>query len=525
MISVAAVPERLPSIGDQRMRTVVSSALLRVWLGVGLVLSHTMSTADETGPWINAQREHWKVPGVAVAIVRTNQAPELYASGLCNIERAISCSIDSPFYMGSMTKFVTGLIAATLATEKRVTLDEPLIHRWSDFRLSDVRWTDITLRDLLSQRSGLGSVDWPFFWDESLTRKDYVARAQYFPMAKPFRASFNYANANFVVAGSYLEHVTGKSWEDLVKTRLIEPLGMQHSGFESPEGKTVGYGIDSSGRFVPMPYLRTPAIGPAGSLVTTASDYAHFLTMLLDGGKWKGNEVLPMRAIDLATAPVVGHSFDRRFCGPPGGYGFGVWSCNYRDGMMLYHSGGYGGYTTHFALVPKLGIGIVVLSNQAQSGFPEALTVALLDRLIGLNGEETMTKFAAASQRKVILPSAQHVPPRTHPILEYHGRYENPAWGVFNVTSKGNELWIQQGPHNAHLEHHRYDSFSFAAMSNYDERLRVRFDADEDGNIAAIVLKDVDNAQAHRFERVKDKFNCGNAPTGTPQSRWLDWCR
>ena len=143
------------------------------------------------------------------------------------------CAPDSIFQIASMTKFFTGLLAAELAEEGLLNVDEPLSKRWPEFRLSDSRWTEVTLRNLLGQRAGLGSVDWPYYWDPSLSRETYVARLTGVPMATGFREKFSYANSNFIVAGSYLERVTGKTWEDLVLTRLAAPLNMRKTGFQT----------------------------------------------------------------------------------------------------------------------------------------------------------------------------------------------------------------------------------------------------------------------------------------------------
>lgn len=73
------------------------------------------------------------------------------------------CAPDSIFQIASMTKFFTGLLAAELAEEGLLNVDEPLSKRWPEFRLSNSRWTEVTLRNLLGQRAGLGSVDWPYY--------------------------------------------------------------------------------------------------------------------------------------------------------------------------------------------------------------------------------------------------------------------------------------------------------------------------------------------------------------------------
>ena len=474
---------------------------LRALLGAISLATATVACADDDGEWIDAQLRKWQVPGVAIAIVRPGQAPMLLARGLCDIEKQVPCTADSPFSMGSTTKFVTGLLAATLAAEKKLSLDEPLINRWPEFRLSDPRWTEITLKDLLSQQSGLGSVDWPYFWDDTLTRQDYVARAAFFPMAKPFRSGWRYANANFVIAGAYLERVSGQSWEALVRERLLLPLRMTHSGFDSPAGKTAGYVRDGNGAFVRVPHINTPAIGPAGSLVSTARDFSSLLQTVLDSGKWQGQQVLPASAVSAAIAPVIGLSYDRRSYGPPGGYGLGVFLASYRNSTILQHSGGYGGYSTHFALLPQQKIGVVVLANRTRSEFPHALALGLIDRVLGMSGDEPLARWLEPATRKAPITAAASAPGPTRPLPAYAGKFRNPAWGVFEVYRAQGKLNIRYGPFEAPLDHYRYDNFSFESAPGW-ERLRLRFEADAEGNIGGFSMDDEENAQLQKFERV-----------------------
>ena len=482
---------------QSRVRIIALRALLG---GISLAVA-TVACADNDGDWIDAQLRKWQVPGVAIAIVRPGQAPVLLGRGFCDIDKQVPCTADSPFSMGSTTKFVTGLVAATLAAEKKLSLDEPLINRWPEFRLSDPRWIEINLKDVLSQRSGLGSVDWPYFWDETLTRQHYVGRVAFVPMAKPFRSGWRYANANFVIAGAYLERVSGQSWEALVRERLLLPLAMTHSGFEAPVGKTAGYVLDGNGAFARVPHLNTPAIGPAGSLVSTARDFSSLLQAVLDNGQWQGRQVLPASAVSTAIAPVIGTSYDRRSYEAPGGYGLGVFLASYRNSTIVQHSGGYGGYSTHFALLPQRKIGVVVLANRTRSEFPHALALGLIDRALGMSGDEPLTRWFEPATRKAPIKAAAPALDPTRPLPLYAGKFRNAAWGVFEIYLAQGKLNIRYGSFEAPLDHYRYDNFSFESAPGW-ERLRLRFEADAEGNVGGFSMDDEENAPMQKFERV-----------------------
>ncbi|HTD28127.1 MAG TPA: serine hydrolase [Xanthomonadaceae bacterium] len=481
------------------MQWIKTTAVLSAILSAAILVMPCWATTNSDSRWIDAQRIRWNVPGVTVVVVEVGKAPRVYASGLCDIARKTPCAADSAFHIGSMTKFFTGLLAATLADDKKLRLDDALIDAWPDFRLSDSRWTQVTLRDLLGGRSGLGSVDWPYFWDQSFTRKDYLERIAFVPMAEPFRAKWAYADANFVAAGGYLERISGKPWEALLHERILDPLEMRDSGFKPP-ATTTGYGLDASGRDVAMPITTTQAIGPAGSIVSTAGDLSHFLQVVLDDGRWQGRQALPASAIRIATAPVIGLGYDKRFYGPPGAYGFGVFLASYRNNTILHHGGGYPGYSAHFALLPQRKLGVIVLTNRNASEFPEALTLGLLDRALGMSGDDTMARWFKDQDPQATAPASDATAAPTRPLGDYAGRYHHPAWGDFQIIRANDQLRIRFGSYETQLDHYRYDSFGFSSSLGW-ERMRLSFESDFDGNITSFMLDDATNAQPQRFEK------------------------
>lgn len=471
-------------------------------LGLVVCALPCSESAASEREWVEQQRQAWNVPGVVVVIARQDSEPILYASGICDIERNIPCTTKSQFQIGSVSKFFTGLLAATLAAEKEIQLDEPLIEAWPEFRLSDTRWVDMTLRDLLSGRSGLGSVDWPYFWDEQLSRTEYLGRLRSLPMERPFRSKWAYANANFVAAGAYLERVTGKSWENLTRERLFAPLEMRSSGFLMPLDGTRGYGLDGNGKNVAMARSTSQAIGPAGTIVSNAEDLSHFLTMLVNDGKWAGKPAIPAAALTAASAPTAtGMGYDRRYYGAPGAYGLGLFLASYRGHFIANHSGGYAGYTAHLAWLPHKKISVVVLANRNVTQFAEAMTLGLLDRALGEDSGPTMSKFLVEGASSPA-PSPKPGAPMTRPLDSYVGSYSSAAWGSFRVKRQGDQLQIDFGAFTSPLNHLNYDSFDFPAALNW-ERIRIRFDVNFDGNIDGFLLEDGRNSAPQRFNKMK----------------------
>ena len=109
------------------------------WLRITavLVMGNAHAEPRDDAAWIEAARARYSIPGVSIAIVQRDRPVQFYAAGFCNVERAIPCTENHRFAIGSVTKSITGLLAATLAAEKVVDLDAPAVRYWSALKLPD----------------------------------------------------------------------------------------------------------------------------------------------------------------------------------------------------------------------------------------------------------------------------------------------------------------------------------------------------------------------------------------------------
>ena len=471
-------------------------------IGIGALLLLTIGTSHaevgDDAAWIEAARAKYNIPGVSIAIVQRDQPTRFYSAGLCNVERAIPCTAQHRLPLGSVTKSITGLLAATLASEQRIDLDIPAIRYWPQIKLPDDRASQITLRDLLTQQGGLGAVDWPYNWDLTLTREDYLARLPLVPLAGPFRAGFAYANANFILGGKVLEEATGSTWESLVTERLLSPLGMSNSGFDAPAELTIGYGPATAGRLEPFPYLSPHAIRPAGGLVTTATDFSRLIAMVLGEGKFSGSQIVPAAAI--RTALSTGNT------GKRGGYGLGLAFTRFRDQLVFHHLGSMAGYSAAVLILPGRW-GVIVLTNRTGSTFPEGLSFALLDRQLGNTGDDTLKRLGGPTITAAAPETAGVIAPPASAIADFTGFYRHAAWGEFAVESAGTQLRIRLGSFAASLDSAGGESFSFLTAPGW-ERISITFQRDAGGRVTGFLMADGMNKSPQPFT----KFNMQSRP-------------
>ncbi len=460
-------------------------------LAFAVRVSHAEVGADAA--WIEAARAKYAIPGLAIAIVERDKPVRFHAAGLCDVERVIRCSEQHRFPIGSVTKSITGLIAAVLASGSQIDLDVPATRYWPSLRLSDDRARELTLKDLLTQRSGLGSVDWPYYWDKALTRDDYLERLAAVPFAKPFRAGFSYANANFVLAGKVLESATGSTWESLVKQNVLVPLGMSGSGFEASGNMATGYGPTVQGRFEPVPFVSPQAIRPAGGLVTTAADFSRLMAMIVSEGNAGGKQIVSAKAVDALLS--TGGSTKR------GGYGLGIGFTHFRDQLVFHHAGSMAGHSAAMLILPGRWA-VIVLANQTASIFPEGLAFALLDRHMGGAGDDALKRFGGPLPTQAVAEPRQTVAVSPDIAEGLVGAYRHAAWGEFAIASAGPRLRIRLGPFEAALDGEGGDSFSFLAAPGW-ERIGITFQRDAHGLVTGFSMLDGTNLAPQLFTKFK----------------------
>jgi len=192
----------------------------------------------------------------------------------------------------SASKWMTAALALTVVDEGKLSLDEPIGKRLAQFKGEAGK---ITLRQLLSFTAGQGSLkglaDVLQPTDITLAQSADLIAAR--PLEDPPGAVFKYGGPSLQVVGALVEQATGRSWTDLFDERIAHPLGLTHTSWSSA--------------------FRPPQPGPVrnpnlqGGVITTADDYARFLTMLAQGGVFRGHRVLSASAIDaMETAQTIG---------------------------------------------------------------------------------------------------------------------------------------------------------------------------------------------------------------------------
>src|SRR2546430_8356886 len=168
----------------------------------------------------------WRVPGVAVAVVRNDSVVFSKGYGVRELGKPARVDAHTLFAIGSTTKAFTAAALALLVDSGKVAWDDPVTKHLPALELADPYVTrELTVRDLLTHRSGLprGDLAW---YGSGFDRSEVLRRVRYLKPRWSFRSKYGYQNIMFLAAGEVVAAASGMSWGDFPKTRVFTPLGL-----------------------------------------------------------------------------------------------------------------------------------------------------------------------------------------------------------------------------------------------------------------------------------------------------------
>ena len=244
-------------------------------------------------------------------------------------------------------------------------------------------------------------------WYESdYSNEEIIKRMRHLPLQQAYRKDYGYQNNTFMIAGEVIKKVTGKTWGQFLTERILSPLGMTHTrlcGNDVKDTDPVAWPHIAGEK---IDFFRAPEHA-AASLFSSTDDMAAWISMLLNGGQYKGKQVLKAETIEriwtAETLLPVGKGWNRRGVHFRT-YGLGWYLFDYSGKRVIEHSGGMPGYISKVFLVPEKNLGVVVLTNDMDGGFlTSMLRYHLLDAYIRDKGNDYLAEFMGF--RKMPAPS------------------------------------------------------------------------------------------------------------------------
>src|SRR5215472_16626358 len=373
-------------------------ALLFTLLPVAAAQSRqgTAAVAPLSGPdvaridaFVSSQMQAQRIPRLSLGVVRGTQIVHLHGFGTADASGRL-VTPQTPFMIGSMSKSFTALAVMQLVEAGKMALDTPVQRYLPWFRVADpAASARITVRQLLNQTSGIpasseNEVKEGFLGTGNETLEQYVRGLKTLALNRPVGASFEYANTNYSVLGLIVQVVSGQSYESYMQQHIFSPLHMTQSFVSEQDARRDGLAQGYQVWFgVPVPTtLPSPRdLLPAGYIISTAEDMAHYLIAQLNGGRFEHAAVLGAAGIATLHAPAAVAS-------PDTSYGMG-WINGPIDGVpTIWHNGSTGNFYSDMILVPQSQWGIVVLSNESGllpllASSVEGIATGVMNMLVG----------------------------------------------------------------------------------------------------------------------------------------------
>ncbi len=328
-------------------------------------------------PMLERVRAAHDLVAVGAIVLERGEVRAIGVAGMRQKGGASSVEPTDPWHLGSCTKAMTATLAARLVERGDISWDTTIADALAEDLGAEIHpgFRDVTLAQLVRNVGGCSTAVEPALWGRLWMMRDDPERArrtlteETITRAPPVAVGdYEYSNTGFAIAGHMLETVTGTPWEDLMRTEVFEPLGIEHAGFGHPgaPGDTaVPWGHDARrGAIPPGPLVdNPPAIGPAGTVHMPLADWARFVAVHLGPGNGAPEDFLSDES--LATLRDVQG---------PGSYAAG-WIVARRPwagpgGLVLTHSGSNNAWYCVAWLAPERDLAILVTCNEGDAAAP-----------------------------------------------------------------------------------------------------------------------------------------------------------
>lgn len=391
----------------------------------------------EAGYSLSDRMAHYHVPGVSIAVIEDAKISWVRHYGVADIRNGSSVTDATTFNVGSMSKAVTAVTILSLVGDGLIDLDAPVNEQLTSWRLPDNEHTAaaaVTPRRLMNHSGGVAFSPGFAYRTEDLPTLRQILEGEPPARSGPVRVdrvpgtAFQYSNPGYTILHQLAEDVTGMPFEEIVKERVFEPLGMSRSTFVVPlppallRDAAMGHRTDGS---VDADVRRWVGHVAAGGLWTTAADYAAFVAELQRSLRGESDLMLVTELTELMIEPQDAPEYGLGvFLRPPLG-----------ERRYVGHIGDGPGFVGGFTTDTRGEHGVVVLTNGQG----------------GINLVREVQRAVANSNRwpDGLRPARSRVEPDAEVLARAAGRYRYSFDGVLEIEKSGDTLlmrWPDAGP-------------------------------------------------------------------------------
>ena len=372
---------------------------------------------------------------------------------------------DTLFEIGSITKVFTALLAADMAQRGELKLDDPIAkYLPPGTKVPERNGRQITLVDLATHTSALPRMPNNFRpKDPENPYADYTVEALYsflssYELPRDIGVKFEYSNLGFGLLGQGLAHRVGMDYEQLVVTRICDPLHMNSTRITLSAPLRQRLAAGHSADLVTVPGWDIPVLAGAGALRSSTNDLLTFLAAMMG---YTNNPLAAAQKTTLGISRPTGGAFIDSGLG---------WVIDTRGGgQIIWKNGGTGGYRTFIGYSPRTRIGIVALANTSTNEGTDDIGLHLLDARYPLSVPEGT-------------PAEHTVDVQT--LDTYVGYYEVSANFILTVTREDNQLFVRGTGQPKGAIFPKSDGEFFSKIVD----AQFTFQTDAQGKVTALVL-------------------------------------
>lgn len=424
--------------------------------------------------YLEQVRAAWRIPGLAVGIVKDDSLIFARGVGLKEQGKPDSVTPRTLFAIGSNTKSFTATAAAMLVDDGKMRWNDRATRWLPSFQLYDPYVTrELTLRDVLSHRSGLGRRGDALWYGTDYSRDEILHRVRYLRPNAAFRTEMGYQNIMVMAGGEMVGRAAGMSYDDVIRQRIFGPLGMSTSGTSvtelSRQADVSTPHTLAGGAVKVIPWRNADNIAPAGSINSNIVEMAQYLRLQLGNGTYRGNRLVSVTNLGVTKTVHINTGGVGDTLTHFSGYGLGWVLQDYRGKRIAWHNGGIDGMLSEMWTVPEAGLGIVVLTNGSPHSAGPAIVWNIIDRfLVGRPTRDYLADGLKQAQQVAVIQETQAKRLESERVRDtkpslalerYAGRYQDPMYGIATISVSGDSLHLQWQANRSNLGHWHFNTF------------------------------------------------------------------
>lgn len=424
-------------------------------------------TSTQIDSLVERSLRTFQVPGIAVGVVKDGRLIHAKGYGVANLETGRKVDEHTLFGVASNSKAFTTAAISMLVDEGKMTWDDRVVDHIPGFRLYDPYVSEaFTVRDLVTHRSGLGLgagdlMMWPDGSD--FTRADIIRNLRHLRPVSAFRTKYDYDNLLYIVAGEVVAKVSGMPWEEFIEKRIMKPLGFRYSAASlnrvKDRSNMIRPHVPVEGKLRVVDINWSETANAAGGIWSNISDFSRWTILQLNGGRYGDSLRKRLFSEDMHREMWAPQTIIPASTRPPyhthfAAYGLGWFLSDVKGYKQVTHTGGLAGIVTQHVLLPEIGLGIIVLTNQQSGAAFSAISNTIKDGYLGVTGQDWVKTYSGYERRdfaeadSVRSKVAAEIEARKNKyksgfdFTPYLGTYRDAWFGDIVLSMKDGKPWV-----------------------------------------------------------------------------------